>query len=422
MLRVCNEVGRLRKVLLHEPGAEVDQMVPAMMEDLLFDDILFGERAREEHRQFRRVLQLLQVETVEAFDLVVEALEGTAAREWLIRTLQGELDSELCGELGQVAPEELVGRLVTGVRRDPFQGASQVRELFAISPLPNWCFQRDPQIVMGDGVILGSMATSARWREALLARVIFKFHPDFAASRVVLDLPSTGHEAPSHGHLEGGDVLVLSPEVVAVGRSARTNDVAIEQLARALRSSEGAPRWLVVVDIPRRRACMHLDTLITPVDRDACLVHGAVILPGGWENALVYEIDLHARDSSPSACPDLLTALSRRGLDYEPILCGGHDPVAQQREQWTDGANCLCLAPGVITLYERNVATAEELARHGFRIVQAEDLLLGREELDLAALERGEGGRVSILLKGHEMARARGGPHCLTHPLVRDDV
>jgi arginine deiminase len=172
----------------------------------------------------------------------------------------------------------------------------------------------------------------------------------------------------------------------------------------------------VVVELPARRAYMHLDTLITPVDRDACLVHAPVILPGGPEAARVGLLDLHDDDLEVDAAGDLLQCLAGCGVDLEPIPCGGDDPILQQREQWTDGANALAVAPGVITLYDRNAATAEVLSRRGFRVIEAEDLLLGREEPTV-----GDGRRLCVLVSSHEMSRARGGPHCLVHSLERDD-
>jgi arginine deiminase len=222
-------------------------------------------------------------------------------------------------------------------------------------------------------------------------------------------------DALDQGSLEGGDVLVLGPQVIAVGQSQRTDRSAVLALAHALARREGGPRWLFTVELPRRRAYMHLDTVLTPIDRDACLGFPPVLRAQGGEAARVHEMDLHADDPRFTPRDDLLHALRRRGIDLALVPCGGEDPVAQQREQWTDGANALAVAPGVILLYDRNVRTIEALAGRGFRIVLAEDLLLGRDEVDLQA-----GKRVCILLASHEISRARGGPHCLTHPLLRD--
>lgn len=419
MLNVSSEIGRLRRVLVHGPGAEVDLMVPAMMEELLFDDILFGEGARDEHARFRRVLQLLGVETLEARDLLAETLALPEARSWALEVLLEDLPWGVRERLESADPEGLVSLLVEGIRSEG-SGGVETEELFRLTPLPNWCFQRDPQIVLGEGVVFSAMAASARHREALLARLVFRFHPELAGAEVLHDPLEHTPEHPlflgrHRPRLEGGDLLVISPEIVAVGQSERTNLTGIRSLARALTRREGGPRWLLIQEIPRRRAYMHLDTLITPVDRDACLVFPPVIGPGGGEQGAVYELDLHAREPEPEARGDLLSALARRGVELEPIPCGGADPVHQQREQWTDGANSLAVSPGLITLYDRNRRTAEELARRGFRVVGAEELLLGRAEVDPA-----EPGRVCILLASHEVSRARGGPHCLTHPLERD--
>ena len=422
MVHVTSEIGRLRKVLLHEPGPEVDRMVPAMMEDLLFDDILFGDRAREEHAVFRRVLQLLGIELVEAADLLREVLARPEARDWLFQVLLEEFPRSLRTYLESRSVEQLTEAMICGIRQEPDHRGVEVEDLYRLAPLPNYCFQRDPQIILGDGVIFSSMAAPARHREPLLSRLIFTFHPDYAATPVIMDpIRRSGEQqlfvGSQHPHIEGGDLLVLSPDVVAVGVSERTNHTAVQQLARTLARKEGGPRWLLEVRLPRRRAYMHLDTLITPVDRDAALVYPPVILDDGRERAEVAEYDLHSEDPDPVSREDLLGALTARGIDLAPILCGGPDPVDQQREQWTDGSNALALAPGVLTLYDRNIRTADELDGHGFRIVSAEDLLLGKAELNLDRPER-----TCILLSSNEISRARGGPHCLSHPLVRDDL
>ncbi len=421
MLQVTSEIGRLRTVLVHEPGPEVDRMVPAMMEELLFDDILFGGRAREEHCRFRRLLQLLGIEVLDVRELLVQTLAEPAARDWLWQVLRPELPPDLRSRPEASSPDELVEQLVVGVALDGAPAGVDVADLYRLSPVPNWCFQRDPQVVLGTGVVLAAMATPARWREGLFARAVFRFHPRLRDAEVLCDPlePAEERSRLLHGfhrpRLEGGDVLVLSPEVVAIGLSERTNAVAVEILARALARRDDGPRWLELVHLPHRRAYMHLDTVFTPADHELALVHAPVILGAGGETAETYEIDLHSDDLTPRHRGLLLAALAPRGIRYEAIACGGDDPIQQHREQWTDGANTLALAPGVITLYDRNVATAAALDRRGFAVVEAEDVLLGRAEVELEA-----GRPTCLLLASHEISRARGGPHCLSHPLFRD--
>jgi arginine deiminase len=397
-------------------------MVPPMMEELLFDDILFGDRARDEHRRFRRLLQLLGIEVVEANDLLAEALASDEARAWMWSMLRPEAPQVFGASPPPPSGEKAVATAVEGLLATDSPQGIEVEDIFRLAPLPNWCFQRDPQIVVGDGVVFSAMATSARWREGLLTRCIFRFHPELSNISVVLDPLQASHEAggylgPHRPRLEGGDVLIMSPEVIAVGVSERTNSVAVELLAEALAALDEGPRWLEIVHLPHRRAYMHLDTVFTPLDHDAALVFPPVICGTGPQLADTYEIDLHSRDPAPHHRGCLLDAFAERGVKLEPISCGGADPVAQQREQWTDGANAFALAPGVVVLYDRNVATADELARRGFRIVAAKDVLLGGEEVHLD-----DEGRVCLLIESHEISRARGGPHCLTHPLERDDI
>ncbi|MFQ5599901.1 MAG: arginine deiminase family protein [Candidatus Krumholzibacteriia bacterium] len=419
--RVTSEVGRLRQVLVHEPGPEVDRMVPSMMEELLFDDILFGDAAREEHRRFQRVLQLLGVEVLEMETLLQETLRSEEGCRWILDPLLEVTPKPLRERMQGATPEKLAAMLVHGVRLDPLHAGIEADDLFEVPPLPNLCFQRDPQAIIGSRVIISSMATPARWREALLAGAIFRFHPRLSRIPILLDPMAPGtrpiHLGPRRPQFEGGDVLVLSPDVVALGYSERTNRTGVHHLARVLARLEGGPRWLVVVKLPARRAYMHLDTVITPVNRDACLVYPPITMRGGSDAAHVFEIDLHSEERAPVERDDLLAVLAKRGVDLKPIPCGGSDPVVQQREQWTDGANAFAVAPGMILLYERNPSTAEQLDREGFRIVRAEDLLLGREQVDV-----GQGERAGSLLPSHEMSRARGGPHGRTQPLLRDEV
>lgn len=421
-LQIHSEIGRLRSVLVHEPGPEVDNMVPDMMEDLLFDDILFGDAARREHRTFRQLLEALDVTVYETRTLLRETLKSSKARAAVLEVVLPHVSAATGARMSDATPAALAGMLVDGVTAGPHHSDWTTDDLFEIPPLPNWCFQRDPQVVLGGSVIISSMATPARWREAFLSSIIFGFHPRFAdVTRIFDPMHPDAHLpfylGPIRPSFEGGDLLVLSKDVLVVGSSERTNRTGIQHLARHLVRLPERPKALLVVVLPHRRAYMHLDTVFTPIDRDACLVYPPVVTGGTPEAATVYEVDLGSEKLVTSPRADLLSALRALGIDLEPIPCGGSNPITQQREQWTDGANAFALAPGTITLYDRNRGTAEELSRRGYRVVDAHDVVSGRTAVDLSG-----GHKHCILVPSHEISRARGGPHCLTQPIVRDDI
>jgi arginine deiminase len=425
-LSVDSEIGRLRAVLVHEPGREIDRMVPSMMQDLLFDDILFGARAREEHRRFRQVLRFVADEVLDVQDLLEEVLRDPHARNEVLTELSTLLawPQAVLFALNELPPARLAAGLVEGVERPNPAITGSLDSLYLLPPLPNWFFQRDPATVVGRRVVRGSMATRARLREPLLSGAVFARHPRFAGAepRFWFQEFAAGEGrdlawARMRPTLEGGDVLVLSSEVLVIGYSERTEKTTIERLAEALRREESPVRKILVVAIPPQRATMHLDTVFTRVSSGECLCYGPMILPGGAEEADVYEADLTSKEITWTTKDDLLSALAALGIDLAPILCGGLDPIDQQREQWTDGANAFALAPGVILCYDRNERTAEALSRHGYTVVADDDLLLGRETLDLR-----KGGKHAVLLSAPELSRARGGPRCMTMPLVRDPV
>ncbi len=423
-LSVTSETGKLRSVLVHLPGREIDRMVPSMMRDLLFDDILFGARAREEHRRFQKLLGLVADEVLEAADLLREVLEDDGHRQAFLGDLARDLgwSRELTDRLGALSPGALAAALVEGLPRESPAISDSIDSLFLLPPVPNWFFQRDPAIVIGDRVVRAAMATPARLREPLLSGAIFSRHARFARdggpfwfgefSASWRPQVSWARMRPT---LEGGDVLVLREDLLAIGYSERTEKTTIERLAEALKHEGSAVQRIVVVGIPPARSYMHLDTVFTMVSEDEALCYAPMILPGGPEEADVYEADLSKREISWTAAGDLLSVLRARRLDLTPIPCGGADPVDQQREQWTDGANAFALAPGIVLCYERNERTAERLAARGFAIVRADDLLLGRMELDLRRHRK-----YAVQLSATELARARGGPRCMAMPLVRD--
>lgn len=420
-LNVTSEIGRLRRVLVHRPGREIDEMTPSMMERLLFEDILFGDDARVEHHTFRRVLERAGAEVLDAEDLLAEALGTDGGRGYLLSELAGEygVPRPVVERLEGLAAGELATALLAGLR-------APGGRTFDLDPVPNYFFQRDPQTVLGDRVVVAAMATDAREREALLARTLFDHAPTLAGSAAELfeiDAPPQATADPSRAYpyptLEGGDVLVASPDVILIGISERTNRGGVEQLAEYLRREETGFRHLILVELPNRRSFMHLDTVFTLIDRGTCLAYAPVIEPAALghapQSSYVHHVDLEAKQVSFEVRPSLRRALDQVGLDLELVPCGGADLLDQDREQWTDGANAFALAPGVIFLYARNHRTLEELARRGWRILDEETAAAGPDPLL-------DAGPTVVALTGNELSRARGGPRCMTMPLVRDDL
>jgi arginine deiminase len=425
-LNVTSEIGKLRSVLVHLPGPEIDRMVPSMMEELLFDDILYGSRAREEHRRFQQVLGYVADEVLEVQDLLTEVLASPGARSAVIEDLGRRFGwgPDMDYRLADLAPDALAQALVAGIERPAGETGEAGSDLYWLPPLPNYFFQRDPLVVVGDRTIRCSMATRARAREPLLSGYVFRFHPRFGRGDDAFwfdEFPSDYARPTSYARmrptLEGGDVLVLREDLLAIGYSERTEKITIERLAEALKAKKSPVKRLFVVAIPPARSTMHLDTVFTVISKDECLVHGPAILPGGADEADVYECDLTKREITWTTEKDLLSALKSQKLDLKPILCGGADPIAQRREQWTDGANAFAVAPGVILTYDRNEKTADELAKAGYSIVDEADLLLGRETLDLR-----KPGRHVVRLAANELSRARGGPRCMAMPIAREPV
>ncbi len=417
-LNVTSEIGRLKSVLVHLPGIEIDVMPPSMMEELLFDDILFGRLAREEHRRFQQMISYVADQVLDLQDLLEETLEDPDVRALVIADFakRQRLPRRQIELLHELTTETLAQTLVIGI-------SSKTGRSFEIAPVPNLFFMRDPQVVVGDGVMISSMATEARDRESLISHYVFRHHPQFRNRDLFwMDFyeepwPKTKAGRKRRPTIEGGDVLVPRRDLLLVGVTERTNRAGIEYLASSLKASKAGVKTILVVEIPRRRSYMHLDTVFTIINRNECLLFPPVMLPNGTEAAKVFRVDLTKKSLAYVEEKSLLRALKKKGMDLEPISCGGSRLIDQQREQWTDGANAFALSPGIIILYERNTRTAEELHRHGYHIVYEDDLLLGRSELELWTKKK-----YAIQIQGHELSRARGGPRCMTMPLEREEV
>jgi len=419
-LNVTSEIGRLKSVLVHLPGREIDQMVPPMMAQLLFDDILYGQVAREEHRRFQQLIRFIADDVLDLQDLLEEAFDDDDVKDHVVRDLakRNRLKRPLVATLLELKPSALAEVLIAGIARESVSGELPQ---FDLIPIPNLFFMRDPQVVLGDRVVISSMATQARRRESLLSKYVFESHPRFRdRSLFWVDFMATERERPTRNMptLEGGDVLIPRRDLLLVGVTERTNKAGVETLMRSLRDAGAGVRHVIIVDIPRARSFMHLDTIFTFISRHECLIYPPVILQSGSQAATVTSVDLTKKRSlAYSEEKSLLSALKKKRFDLEPIYCGGRRAVDQQREQWTDGANAFALAPGIILGYERNVRTAEELAKHGYHIVYEDDLLLGRTELETWTNKK-----YALQIAGNELSRARGGPRCMTMPLEREDL
>ena len=425
-LSIFSEIDRLQKVVVHRPGPEVDLMVPDMMEELLFDDILNGDQARQEHGVFCDVLARVADEVLDIQDLFVESLVDDGVKLAFIEDFRHlvALPDESCQALRDLPAADVARALITGLPWDDGLQHTHWQKTFdyRVRPIPNLLFMRDPAAVVGHGYNVNFMATWAREREPLILSYVFRHHPrlrDLQECDRLFDqlTPLLKGHLRLPQSLEGGDTLVMSDKVLAVGCSQRTSVDAIHLLADRLRQDfrkgERTFETLLMVLMPKSRSAMHLDTIFTRVSEDECLMFPPFFTDDSRELLNVVKFDLRHEHLQTQVAPNLLRVLKGEGIDLKPIQCGGGNYINQVREQWTDGANAFCLAPGVIVMYSRNRATAEELSLAGYQILPAETLL-ANPGIDLL-----DGRKVAIMLESSELTRARGGPRCMTMPLSR---
>ncbi len=401
---VKSEIAPLKRVMLHRPGQELEHLTPGTLDRLLFDDIPFLSGAQEEHDRFAQVLRENGTEVVYLEDLAAETLKANPGlREEFLKefvTFSPNVDyrQELYEFLCSIPDDkDLILKTMAGVSFQEL-GASPKFSLptmlnrqnnFVLEPMPNLYFTRDPFESIGEGVAINRMYSVTRCQETIFARYIFKYHPEFAGK---IQLYANGTE---HYSLEGGDVLNLSEEVVAIGISQRTTPEAIENIAKRLFADEQAMvRTVLAVEIPCMRATMHLDTVLTQVDHDKFVVY-----PEMLDSLRIFEIKpgaqgkLHIRDMGGNLREALEYHLHRDHIQL--IFCGGGDNVAAQREQWNDGSNTLCVAPGKVVAYNRNVVTNRIFEENGITVLK---------------------------IPSGELSRGRGGPRCMSMPFNREKL
>ena len=404
-IHVKSEIGKLKKVMLHRPGQELEHLVPEDLERLLFDDIPYLKTAKIEHDMFAEIMRGQGVEVVYLEDLTADVLKNPEKKEQFVREFIAEggasaakVRDQLYDYLMKISDEkELVLKTMSGIRASelnvkmscPLVSLVKKESQFLLDPIPNLYFTRDPFACIGNGVSLNRMYSRTRRRETLYGKYILKYHPDFAGK-----VPFY-YDRDMDFSIEGGDILNLSNKVIAIGISQRTTPEAIELLAQNIFVDKASEiETIIALDIPAVRAFMHLDTVCTQVDYDKFTIH-----PGIMQTLRIFEIKPGDRKGqlkvteSDAMFSDILAKYLE--LDKVTLIkCGGKDRIASEREQWNDGSNTLCIEPGKVVVYDRNYVTNEILRQHGIEVLE---------------------------MASSELSRGRGGPRCMSMPLERED-
>ncbi|CAM2905854.1 arginine deiminase [Hathewaya histolytica] len=396
-IHVYSEIGKLKTVMLHRPGAEIENLIPEYLERLLFDDIPFLKVAREEHDNFARVLQDNGVEVLYLEKLAAEALMEEQVKDQFLNEVisecnigQKDVEAEIKKFLLSMPEKAMVDKIMAGIRKKEI-GIKETYEdyPFIMDPLPNLYFTRDPFACMGSGVSLNTMRTETRNRETIFGKYIFKYHPDYRDSGIKL-----WYDRGANFAIEGGDELVLSKDVLAIGASERTDAEAVKTLAKNIFEAGESFKTVLIFHIPVTRAFMHLDTVFTMIDYDKFTVHPGI--EGSLKvTALTYDAskkEVIAKEEEGTLEQILSNHLNK---DITVIRCGGGDKIIAGREQWNDGSNTLAIAPGTVVTYERNYITNELLDQYNVKVLP---------------------------IASAELSRGRGGPRCMSMPFVREDI
>lgn len=401
---VGSEIGRLRSVLLHRPGLSLERLTPANCQDLLFDDVLSVRRAGEEHDKFADTLRQQGVEVLLLSELLTRTLDVPEAKQWLLNTQISDyrlgpcFANDIRGWLSQLPHRELSRHLTGGLTYDELPpeishvtGRETDQDDFITRPLPNHLFTRDTSCWIYGGVSINPMAKVARQRETHNLRTIYRWHPAFADGNFIRYYGDDNRNY-DHATLEGGDVLVIGRGTVLIGLSERTTAQGIEFLANALFTHHQADR-VIVLELPRQRSCMHLDTVMTHLDIDTFSVYPQIVndtmpcwtLTADGHGGLHRTPERHFRHAIEQAL----------GLDQIRLITTGGDRFESEREQWNDANNVLTVRPGVVIGYERNDHTNEKYDKAGITVLP---------------------------IAGDELGRGRGGARCMSCPLQRDDI
>ena len=401
-INVFSEIGKIKTVLLHEPGEEIHNLTPKHLDDLLFDDIPWLPLAKKEHQKFAQTFINAGVKVVYLVDLIVEALDSEEGlKDQFIKQFIKEANINSV-TLSEVVYEYLEGfedtrtmilKTIAGIKKNelPDFKIRTLRDIidekqFATDPMPNLYFERDPFASIGNGVSLNSMFSVTRSRETIYGEYIFRYHPEYKNTKLYYnrDLIKS---------IEGGDIMVLNKKTLIIGSSQRTTPIAIETLAKNLfYKEETSFENIIVLSIPKARTFMHLDTIFTQVDVNKFTIHQEC-----YSSLKIVEIHKGENKLKVNETKEELKEALERYLGKEVILipCGGEDTVSADREQWSDGSNTIAIAPGKVIAYERNDITNNILRSYGIEVFE---------------------------IPSSELSRGRGGPRCMCMPLEREDI
>lgn len=405
-IHVYSEIGKLKTVMLHRPGKELENLAPDILHRMLIDDIPYLKIAQEEHDAFAHVLRQQGIKVLYLEDLLAESLTDEKVRRAFLDQLldessikkQDPLHQLLLNYLQELLTKEMVKTVIAGIRKSAIHNSTpSLADLaedpdypFYLDPMPNVYFTRDQQAAIGSGMTINRMTFRARRRESLFMETILKNHPDFKNATIPV-----WRDRYHHGRLEGGDELVLNNHVLAVGISQRTSATAITDLAHNL-FDHSSYDTILAITIPHNHAMMHLDTVFTMINYNQFTVHPFILDKAGKIDIYVLQPDDH-NGVKITEKNDLVQVLKENlhlsELDLIPT--GGGDPIAAPREQWNDGSNTLAIAPGEVVTYDRNYVSNDLLRKHGIIVHE---------------------------IRSSELSRGRGGPRCMSCPLIREDL
>lgn len=405
-IHVYSEIGKLKTVMLHRPGKELENLAPDILHRMLIDDIPYLKIAQEEHDAFAHVLRQQGIKVLYLEDLLAESLTDEKVRRAFLDQLldessikkQDPLHQLLLNYLQELLTKEMVKTVIAGIRKSAIHNSTpSLADLaedpdypFYLDPMPNVYFTRDQQAAIGSGMTINRMTFRARRRESLFMETILKNHPDFKNATIPV-----WRDRYHHGRLEGGDELVLNNHVLAVGISQRTSATAITDLAHNL-FGHSSYDTILAIKIPHNHAMMHLDTVFTMINYNQFTVHPFILDKAGKIDIYVLQPDDH-NGVKITEKNDLVQVLKENlhlsELDLIPT--GGGDPIAAPREQWNDGSNTLAIAPGEVVTYDRNYVSNDLLRKHGIIVHE---------------------------IRSSELSRGRGGPRCMSCPLIREDL